>query len=828
MLATHRHSEHRAEHLLEDLLRAQGWDLRHPPTGEVLWKNEYRDYPHLADILKGASKTGSGFGIPEAIIIDRSSLIPLAIVEVKASLASLETAISEATTYASCFIAHDYHVLAIGIAGAYEEDFDLRVMKWHQEDWIPITYDGKPIRWIPNRSDIEIVVAPSAVPELRPTVPPNEVLSASADEINRLLRESGITDQARPGMVGATMLALWSSQGNLRKDSDYLLQDINQACEQAFWRTKKPDIAKSLHIDEANKTLALKARRIVEILDRLNVTVLTAEHDYLGQLYEGFFQYTGGNTIGQYFTPRHITHLMAELLHVDRDDLVLDPACGTGGFLIAAMQRILTTGSLTRAQVIDIVRDRLIGFENEPTTAALCVANMILRGDGSTGITRDNCFTSDNYPISQATVVLMNPPFPHKQTDLPPERFIERGLEALRHRGRLAAIVPNSLLVKASKKAWRSGMLRRHTLRAVIQLPDDLFQPYSSSTTSVVVIEKGIPQSSSETTVFVRLAHDGHSLSRRARIRKGDEPDQIPDAISSILNKKETPGFSGLANVQDTDEWGVGQYIESPQLNEDLLFDSADILLRRLASFYVRYAAEIVAQRTAIELEHISESHYRALLSNQRRRNAHSLPSKTGTIGGAFEIYYGMKELHSREGIPSGKTLVISPTEEYNGTYGWLSYDQVISPPFLTAAQTGSIGETFVQLEPCAVNDDCLVLIPRDPSTGIADLVISAAVLRLERWRFTYGRKLTPSRIANFSLPQSESLRERISDRLDAMQNVINSALSLYTDYSEQFYSAEDKIDAEIARARIREIDDDPAQLVTGALLAKRLSEIMQ
>jgi len=827
MLATHSHSEHRAEQLLEDLLKAQGWDLRHPPAGEVLWQHEYRHYPHLADALDGASKTGPGFGIPEAIILDKSSLIPLAVVEVKATLASLDTAISEATTYASCFIEHDYHVLAIGIAGAYEYDFDLRVMKWQEEAWTPITYDGRPIRWIPNRFDLETVLAPAAAPELRPTVPPSEVLSASADEINRILRESGITDQARPAIVGAAMLALWSSQGNLRKDPKYLLQDINQACEQAYWRTQKPEIARSLHIDEANKSLAQKARRIVEILDRLNVTVLTAEHDYLGQLYEGFFQYTGGNTIGQYFTPRHITQLMAELAQVDRDDVVLDPACGTGGFLIAAMQRILDTGNLSRAQVINIVRDRLIGFENEPTTAALCVANMILRGDGSTGITRDNCFTSDDYPVGQATVVLMNPPFPHKQTDIPPERFIERGLEGLCHRGRLAAIVPNSLLVKSGKKSWRAAVLRRHTLLSVVQLPDDLFQPYSSSTTSIVIIEKGRPQTVSEATVFVRLAHDGHSLSRRARIAKADEPDQIPDAIDAILNKSTVPGFSGIAKIEGTAEWGVGQYIESPPLSEETLFESADTLLRRLASFYVRYAAEIVMQRTAIEMEYINESNYDELLSTRRLQNARSLPSRPGTIGGAFDIYYGMKELHSREGIPPGNTLVISPTEEYNGTYGWLAFDQVISPPFLTAAQTGSIGETFVQLEPCAVNDDCLVLVPREQSTGIADLVVSAAVLRLERWRFTYGRKLTPSRIAEFPLPQSESLRERIAGRINSMQNVIESALALYADYAEQLYSAEDKIDADIARARIREINVDPAQLVTGSRLAERLSEIM-
>jgi type I restriction-modification system DNA methylase subunit len=225
------------------------------------------------------------------------------------------------------------------------------------------------------------------------------------------------------------MLALWQSKGNIRKDPEHILPDINEACRKAFWAAKKADLAASLRVDEANDTLSIKARRIVTILERLNVTVLTAEHDYLGQLYETFFRYTGGNTIGQYFTPRHIAAMMADLCEVGKDDIVLDPACGTGGFLVAAMNRVLREEKLSRSQIIKLVQKRLLGFDKEPVTAALCVANMILRGDGSTGVTRGDCFTSKKYPVGEATAVLMNPPFPHKNTDTPPDRFVDRAID---------------------------------------------------------------------------------------------------------------------------------------------------------------------------------------------------------------------------------------------------------------------------------------------------------------------------------------------------------------------------------------------------------------
>ena len=772
-------SERRAEDLLIELLTAQGWDYRRPPQGNLLRQQEYRNFPQLRSLLRSASKSGKGHGLPEALIVDRASLEPLAIVEAKGDFDNLSEAIAEARDYAQPCINAGYATLAIGIAGTSEEEFGLQVEKWVKNKWVPITYDKTPINWIPNPTDLTRI-APGTSTELRPTVPPADVLAKRAEEINRLLREARIKDELRPAVVGSIMLALWSSGGDIRKSKDHILGDINEACREAFWRAEKPDLADSLRVDEANDALAVKARRIVSILELLNVSTLTAEHDYLGQLYETFFRYTGGNTIGQYFTPRHITEFMAEIAQIGKRDLTLDPACGTGGFLISAMHRILSTTKISRSEMVKIVRDRLIGFEDEPVTAALCVANMILRGDGSTSVYRGNCFTVPEYPEKKATIALMNPPFPHKKTDVPSERFVERSLDGLRLRGKLAVILPTSLLVKSSKGKWRERILRHHTLLAVAQLPDELFQPYASSTTCIVMLEKGIPHNPKGQTVFVRVAYDGLTLKKSSRIQRTDGKNQMPDACDAIINKRAIPGFSGLASVSGRNEWAVGAYIDSNVASADELKGSADVLLRRMASFYVRYAAEIVAQREAVISADIEVLPYRSMVTTSRLTNAAKLPSVKGTIGGMFDILYGMKELHSREGIPPGQTLIISPTEEYNGTYGWLTFTPAVQPPFVTAAQTGSIGESFVQLEPCAVNDDCLILLPRNDKTTTAQLILAAAVLRLERWRFTYGRKLTPSRICDFKLPKSKTLERWISERLKSIQTVIDAALRVY------------------------------------------------
>ena len=86
-------AEVRAEELLVEFLRSQGWDTRKPPSGEMLRQHEYKDHPHLAEILRGISKTGTGDGKPEAFIVDRETLQPLAVIEVKPTTDLLDKAI---------------------------------------------------------------------------------------------------------------------------------------------------------------------------------------------------------------------------------------------------------------------------------------------------------------------------------------------------------------------------------------------------------------------------------------------------------------------------------------------------------------------------------------------------------------------------------------------------------------------------------------------------------------------------------------------------------------------------------------------------------------
>jgi len=310
-------------------------------------------------------------------------------------------------------------------------------------------------------------------------------------------------------------------------------------------------------------------------------------------------------------------------------------------------------------------------------------------------------------------------------------------------------------------------------------LPDELFQPFAAATTSIVLLEKGIPHSANKETAFVRLQYDGLNLKKATRIKRLDGKNQIPDAVDAILNKKITPDFSGTGKVSGVTEWSAGAYIPAAIPTDEDLKANIDELLCRLASFYSRYAREVNNQREKVKEGELSSRAFLDMITPQRLKNAKSLPHNKGTIGEFFDIYYGQKALHSRDGIPPGDSLIISPTGDYNGCYGWLFFEDLIKPPFVTVVQTGTIGEAFVQLEPCGVNDDCLILLPKDPDLPLACYFVAAAILRSEKWRFSYGRKLTPSRIGDFPMNRMPSLEQWVANKFARWSAIMEQCVAL-------------------------------------------------
>ena len=123
-----------------------------------------------------------------------------------------------------------------------------------------------------------------------------------------------------------------------------------------------------------------------------------------------------------------------------------------------------------------------------------------------------------------------------------------------------------------------------------------------------------------------------------------------------------------------------------------------------------------------------------------------------------FSIHYGQQELYNKETLDGGAILIVSSQGVDNGCYGFFGVRPRYKPPFITVPRTGSIGEAFVQMYPCAVDGNCLVLEPKIELLIDYLFYISFAI-RTQKWRYRYGRQITPTRLGALDIIRPEDFR---------------------------------------------------------------------
>lgn len=217
--------------------------------------------------------------------------------------------------------------------------------------------------------------------------------------------------------------------------------------------------------------------------------------DYLGRFYGEFMSYSGGDgqTLGIILTPKHITQLFCDLADLKDDDVVLDPCCGTGGFLIASMHNMFNLvknkkGLKTKSELDNdpeirrIKQKQLHGIELQPYMFTIATTNMILRGDGKSNIINENFFDipAEKSQLKMPSVGMMNPPYSQGSKTNPQLyeiSFIEHLLNSLAVGARCLVIVPQSSMTGKTieEQAVKESILKHHTLDGVITLNTDTF-----------------------------------------------------------------------------------------------------------------------------------------------------------------------------------------------------------------------------------------------------------------------------------------------------------------------------------------------------------------
>ena len=338
----------------------------------------------------------------------------------------------------------------------------------------------------------------------------------------------------------------------------------------------------------------------------------------LGDAFEYLLSVLGSQgDAGQFRTPRHIIDFMVQLANPQKYETVLDPACGTAGFLISSYKHILkenckkVPGDLLNTEERKKLLTNFKGYDISPDMVRLSLVNMYLHGFVQPQIIEYDTLTSEERWNEYADVILANPPFmtpkggikPHKRFSVQSNRsevlFVDYIAEHLTPTGRASVIVPEGIIFQSATayKALRKMLLENH-LYAVVSLPAGIFNPYSGVKTSILLMDRQLAKKN-DNILFVKIENDGFGLGAQRREQAGsDLPDAVnvlKDYIAAIRNnkpetfvveekpcgallvKKEKLAENGEYNLT-ADRYRIAVDRHKQKYQEVILVDSVDII----------------------------------------------------------------------------------------------------------------------------------------------------------------------------------------------------------------------------------------------------------
>ncbi|MGA8089467.1 MAG: N-6 DNA methylase [Terracidiphilus sp.] len=275
----------------------------------------------------------------------------------------------------------------------------------------------------------------------------------------------------------------------------------------------------------------------------------------LGDAFEYLLSVLGSQgDAGQFRTPRHIIDFMVSIVDPKKGETILDPACGTAGFLISAYKHILraNTDETGKVRLTPDERGRLAenikGYDISPDMVRLSLVNLYLHGFPDPHISEYDTLTQEERWNELADVILANPPFmspkggikPHKRFSIDAKRsevlFVDYMAEHLTANGRAGIIVPEGIIFQ-SQGAYKElrKMLVENSLVAVISLPAGCFNPYSGVKTSILILDKSLGKQST-TIGFFKIENDGFGLGAQRRAMDGSDLPQVRAEIGAYIH----------------------------------------------------------------------------------------------------------------------------------------------------------------------------------------------------------------------------------------------------------------------------------------------------
>lgn len=757
---------------------------------KIAYTPQGSDVKEIDEALKTASKSGTGnAGYPEYVAVIGDFVL---VIEDKADVARhvklteagiLDTAttavkdyaINGAYFYAKHIAQHSpfKKVFAVGVSGdakhheitplwvddreGYKRLPDIDTFVWFTEQNIGEYYTRYVLE---EATDVEKTT---------------EQILKDAAELHEYLRTYGtIKDQDKSLVVAGILLALdeieyggfsikmlTGDQTPGMRDGDKLMNAVRGRLTRS---NVGPDAKKdkllsefdilqtSFRLNEVNDTLGKTPLKFyTEFLYEhvfKNIKYHKTSEDFIGRFYGEFMSYSGGDgqTLGIILTPRHICDLMCELVDVRPDDVVLDPTCGTAGFLISAMHRMLTLAD-TEQQKKSIKKKQLHGFELQSNMFAVAAANMILRRDGNSNL--ECCDFLKKNParvqMKGATVGLMNPPY-SQGTKADPEQyelsFIEHLLDSLTVGARAAVIVPQSSMTGKSKaeQALKKSIMKKHTLEGVITCNTDTF--YRVGTNPVIaVFTAHEPHDTEHVCKFIDFRDDGYEVRAHVGLVEGDSAkDKRQHLLDVWHNQAEAPSkFCVESTVKPEDEWLHSFYYFNDEIPCDADFEKA-------IGDYLAFEFSMVMQNREYLFEGSIEERIAELgdpveIPALDEKEWHEFP-----LDDIFTVGAG-KRLETRNKVP-GTRPFIGATDNGNGVTGFVGNDNASKDSnVLGVNYNGAPCIAFYHPYECIFTDDVKRLHLRNYEDKKFVLLFFVSVFAQQRSKYSYGYKFKEQRM---------------------------------------------------------------------------------
>ena len=271
----------------------------------------------------------------------------------------------------------------------------------------------------------------------------------------------------------------------------------------------------------------------------------TDNTELLGTAFEDLLSIMGSQgDAGQFRTPRHIIDMIVEIVNPQKGETILDPACGTAGFLISAYNKI-SKEDLSVEEREHLMNDGLVGYDINPNMVKLANVNLFLHNCKKPNIHLYDTLSEKTYWKDNYDVILANPPFMTPRGGIRPHElfnainanrsevlFTYYIAKHMKRDGRAGVIVPEGVVFQSANayKNLRRMLIEENYLYAVISLPSGVFNPYSGVKTSILLMDKTIARKTDQ-ILFVKMNNDGFDLGAQ---RRSIEQNDIPNIISLV------------------------------------------------------------------------------------------------------------------------------------------------------------------------------------------------------------------------------------------------------------------------------------------------------